>query len=136
MFLLMVFHMTQKKKIFVHYLKNVVRLRRFVFLCISVSFLFIISFQDSGRCRGYCFITFSTPEEAQIALSKDKEHIGKRYIDVALSTANGNSEPKIGGKNAVIPLDCRCVFVKGIPYDTTEEKVKEVLMYELMIDFH
>ena len=86
-------------------------------------------FQDSGRCRGYCFVTFSSPEEAEAALSKDKETLGKRYIEVALSTASSTAEPKIGGKNAVVPIDCRCIFVKGIPYETTEEKVKEVLMY-------
>ena len=89
------------------------------------------SFQDSGRCRGYCFITFSSHEEAEKALSKDKQHIGNRYIDVALSTASDEDTPKIGGKDVVVPIDCHCIFVKGIPYDTTEEQVREVLMYSL-----
>lgn len=93
-------------------------------------------FQDSGRSRGYCFVTFSSPSEAEAALSKNKQYLGSRYIEVALSTADSTSEPKIGGKNAVVPIDCRCAFVKGIPYDTTEEKVREVLMYACLIADH
>ena len=87
------------------------------------------SFQDSGRCRGYCFITFSSHEEAENSSSKDEQHIGNRDIDVALSTASDEDTPKIGGKDVVVPIDCHCIFVKGIPYDTTEEQVREVLMY-------
>lgn len=104
------------------------KLKKSVFPCTSTVSWFTLRFQDSGRSRGYCFVTFSSPSEAEAALSKNKQYLGKRYIEVALSTADSTSEPKIGGKNAVVPIDCRCAFVKGIPYDTTEEKVREVLM--------
>ena len=85
------------------------------------------SYQDSNRCRGYCFIRFNSKEEVQKALQKDRQTLGNRYVTVSLANAR-NEEIAIGGKDTVIPLDCRSIFVKNIPYDTDEEAIKGVFM--------
>lgn len=86
------------------------------------------SYQDSNRCRGYCFIRFNSKEEVQKALQKDRQTLGNRYVTVSLANVR-NEEVAIGGKDTVIPLDCRSIFVKNIPYDTDEEAIKGVFMW-------
>lgn len=39
-------------------------------------------YQDSGRCRGYSHIRFSTAAEVKKALKKDGVTMGQRYLKV------------------------------------------------------
>ena len=86
------------------------------------------SYQDTGRCRGYAFVRFSSHAEAEAALRKSGEYIGNRYITISYSNERDSGAP-VAKKDVVVPIDCRCVFVKNIPYDTTEEEIRKVLMF-------
>ena len=40
-----------------------------------------ITYNSDGRVSGDAFVELDTAEDLSIALDKDKEHMGKRYID-------------------------------------------------------
>lgn len=92
---------------------------------------FTHSYQDSGRCRGYCFIRFDSSDAVSKALEKDKATLGTRYITVSLPNERSDAIP-IGGKDTVVPLDCRSIFVKNIPYETDEEAIKNLFMWNCL----
>ncbi|KAK8821017.1 RNA-binding proteins (RRM domain) [Blastocystis sp. ATCC 50177/Nand II] len=103
------------------------QVRSFFEDCGDVVELRMPRYQDSGRCRGYCFIRFDSPDAASKALEKDKATLGTRYITVSLPNERSDAIP-IGGKDTVVPLDCRSIFVKNIPYETDEEAIKNLFM--------
>jgi RNA recognition motif-containing protein len=41
---------------------------------------------DYGRPMGIALVEFATPQEAQVAMSKDKQMMGTRYIEVFASS--------------------------------------------------
>ena len=69
-------------------------------------------YQDSNRCRGYAHIKFNNEQSYNNAISKNGSHLGNRYLTV--SKAQGEKEVK--GVPS-IPVGCKTLFVKGLPYD-------------------
>lgn len=41
---------------------------------------------DYGRPSGTAFVEFQTAEDAQVAMSKDRQMMGTRYIEIFAST--------------------------------------------------
>ena len=60
-----------------------------------------------------------------MALQKDKEHMGTRYVNVSLPHKR---EATVPNKDVVVPLDCKSIFVKNLPYEADEDSVKGVFM--------
>ncbi|KRX10441.1 hypothetical protein PPERSA_08743 [Pseudocohnilembus persalinus] len=78
-------------------------------------------YQDTGRCRGYAHVSFSTQEEADNGLKLNKSKIGSRYIDISKAKGEKANEKQIDKKD--IPEDCTTIFVKNLPYNITEDEV-------------
>ena len=53
----------------------------------------------------------------------DKMTVGDRYINVQLAKGEKIKEYVRRADNEEIPLNCKTVFVKNLPYDVTEEEV-------------
>jgi len=59
----------------------------------DIAFVKIIRFTDSGRSRGYGFVSFKDPQDAELAVNHaDREQIGDRYIQVNWSSRNSVGE--------------------------------------------
>lgn len=77
-------------------------------------------YQDSGKPRGYAHVEFWRESDAAAALSRDRQNLKGRYVTVrpARDKARVTDRPR--------PQGCRTVFVKNIPYDTSEDAVRNV----------
>ena len=73
-------------------------------------------------------MSFTNQAGARAALKKNKEYIGERYITISYSN-NRNDTIPVTKKDVMVPIDCRCIFVKNLPYDVTEEEIRAVFMY-------
>ena len=81
---------------------------------------------DSGKLRGYGHVEFPTAQLATKALELDGTDMKNRYIKVQRP-----KPPRIFQQvkdKVERPVGCRSVFVKNLPYDTTEDEVKEAFM--------
>eukprot|EP00931_Biecheleriopsis_adriatica_P080787 TRINITY_DN54139_c0_g1_i1.p1 TRINITY_DN54139_c0_g1~~TRINITY_DN54139_c0_g1_i1.p1 ORF type:complete len:334 (-),score=105.23 TRINITY_DN54139_c0_g1_i1:43-1044(-) len=93
----------------------------FVQKCGDVSDVRAPTWQDSGRLRGFCHVSFATSKAKDKALALDGTKVGKkgRYlkIEAAKDPSQGNTvkAEDIEGK--------RRLFVKNLPYDATEQDI-------------
>lgn len=84
-------------------------------------------YQDSGRPRGYAHVVFETAASATAALTQMAGHqLMGRYLTVARPNtprALGSS----GGETAhrALPPGCKTVFVRNLPYDCSEDAVRQ-----------
>ena len=85
-------------------------------------------FQDSGKCRGFGFVRFSSEEDVEAALQKDREHMGSRYVNISRTRSRAGASTLPSAKDVVVPLDCKSIFVKNLPYDADEVGIKNVFM--------
>eukprot|EP01102_Stenamoeba_stenopodia_P004257 TRINITY_DN14587_c0_g1_i1.p1 TRINITY_DN14587_c0_g1~~TRINITY_DN14587_c0_g1_i1.p1 ORF type:complete len:1011 (-),score=277.45 TRINITY_DN14587_c0_g1_i1:51-3083(-) len=76
-----------------------------------------IATDNEGKSKGYAFIDFSTPEEAQKALVNDKLNWKDRQINVALSMPRGERGPKHSERMTL--------FVANLDFTLKEEEVRE-----------
>ena len=97
--------------------------------------------QDTGRLRGFGHIVFSSQKSRQKALTDlDGKHLGSRYLtirppnDPKPGTTMGTvaAAANAGGEGAVPapvvrdqPDGCHTVFIRNLPYDATEDDIKE-----------
>ena len=51
--------------------------------------------------------------------------MGTRYVNVSLPHKR---EATVPNKDVVVPLDCKSIFVKNLPYEADEDSVKGVFM--------
>jgi nucleolin len=72
-------------------------------------------YQDTGRCLGYGHVHFTNKDEYEAALKKDGEHIGTRYVNIRPAKGQKEVEPHSGN----IPVGCKRIFVKNLPYTIT-----------------
>jgi nucleolin len=96
--------------------------RDFFKKCGGLKSIRLPTWQDSGRLRGYGHLEFDSNEAAGKAMELDGSYLMKRYIKV--------DRPKIpralASRGEVSrPAGCKMVFVKNIPYDCTEEQIKD-----------
>ncbi|XP_028399699.1 heterogeneous nuclear ribonucleoprotein H-like isoform X2 [Dendronephthya gigantea] len=82
------------------------------------------TFSRDGRPSGECFVEFATIEDFNRALTRDNEHMGKRYVEVFQSK---RSEMEWACKRPGGPdsdeNDNRVVRLRGLPYGCSKEEV-------------
>lgn len=94
-------------------------------------------YQDSGKIRGYAHVVFKDVTHVQQAITQlNGMRLMGRYLKVANarpvadgSVGNGRSADR---SNALAPSEppppsCRTVFVKNLPYDSTEDGLRRVV---------
>ena len=98
-----------------------------VCMCVSMVGLDNIIKYAYGYC-GYLGLVVITVPMLTIGHKKNKEYIGDRYITISYSNTRNDTIP-VTKKDVMVPIDCRCIFVKNLPYDVTEEEIRAVFMY-------
>lgn len=90
-------------------------------------------YQDSGRMLGYGYIIYNNIKSVENAIA-DNGLLMKKY-NRELVIGKPIHKRKIGDINKVKPrpYGCKTVFVKNIPYKITEEEVKNVFQYFIII---
>lgn len=99
--------------------------------CGDIESIRMPTWQDSGRSKGYGFITFTATEAVEEALKLDKSEIEGRWLKVAVANgarAEGERAPRSLGKMfASEPEEgCKCLFIKNLPYEATEDQVGDL----------
>lgn len=73
---------------------------------------------NTGVTRGFAFVVFQEQEAAAAAITNyDNNMINDKWVEVKSCGPNGNVDAK--------PSDERTIFVGGLPWDVTEEQVRE-----------
>lgn len=94
------------------------------------------TWHDSGRLKGYGHVEFSSAAGAQLAFELD----GCDYLDTGRfvkiappkvphaisSAAAATATAGSGSSEKKDTVGCRTVFVKNLPYDASEEEIREV----------
>lgn len=75
-------------------------------------------FQDTGRCLGYAHVVFNEEEEYKKVMARSGESMGSRYLE--MKPAKGKSQ-EVVNKKVNIPVGCKRLFVKNLPYEIEEE---------------
>eukprot|EP00826_Nyctotherus_ovalis_P038085 TRINITY_DN3542_c0_g1_i7.p1 TRINITY_DN3542_c0_g1~~TRINITY_DN3542_c0_g1_i7.p1 ORF type:complete len:140 (+),score=29.50 TRINITY_DN3542_c0_g1_i7:300-719(+) len=76
-------------------------------------------YQDSGRAIGYAHVEFADEASLNKALKMTGKEMGGRYL--VIQPSKGKSKTAVYWKKT--PEGCRTIFVKGLPYDISEEEV-------------
>jgi len=81
-------------------------------------------YQDSGRLRGYCLLSFKDAESKLKAKERHKQILDGRYLEISEPLRKAKmTEADIRSMKRKITDDMRTVFVKNLPYDCTENEV-------------
>lgn len=106
---------------------------------------------DSGKLKGYGHVEFKSSSGAVKAMEMTGQYIQDRYITVdrpmipralaALSSETSKNVPAESGNNAEEeeagttatlkvekPAGCRTVFIKNLPYEITEDEIRQSFM--------
>lgn len=98
--------------------------------CGTISSVRMPTWQDTGRSKGYGFLSFSSAEEAAAGLKKDKAEVNGRWLKVseARESTGGEARPErsAGHFSSTPEEDCKTLFVKNLPYDATEDTIGEL----------
>jgi nucleolin len=97
--------------------------------CGDISSVRLPKWHDSGKLKGYGHVEFKKAESATKALELNGEYLLDRYLSIdrpqvprALSSAADAREP------TAKPAGCRTIFIKNLPYETTEAEITEHFM--------
>lgn len=77
-----------------------------------------------GRSKGYCYIEFSSPAEAEAALKRDREPLDGRPMFI--SRCDPDKLSRQSGFKYSTTLEKNKLFVKGLPLTTTKEELEGV----------
>ena len=95
----------------------------------SITSLRLPTWHDSGRLRGYGHVEFQNSAAANQALKLDGAFLGKRFIKVTRPLVprilQKQHVQQVDPSTVVRPPGCRTIFVKNLPYDTTEEEITQ-----------
>ena len=87
-------------------------------------------FQDSGKCRGFALVTFSTWDAYYAALKFSGKNMGKRKLDIkpaATMSAPASSPAELEKDtlklSELMPNTCKTLFVKNLPYSLQEDDI-------------
>ena len=88
--------------------------------------IYLPKYKNTNKNTGHCYIYFSTEESATKSLEMNGGRIGKRYMEISLYNMRNNSSKESAKLDPDdIPLDCTTAFVKNLPYNVTEEMVRD-----------
>lgn len=80
----------------------------------------------NGRPSGEAFIELDTEEDVEQALQKDKEHMGRRYIEVfKVNRSEMEWVIKHAGVVSSNALNEGCIRMRGLPYESTKEDIEK-----------
>lgn len=103
--------------------------RNFFKECGDISSIRLPKWHDSGKLKGYGHVEFKKTEGATKAMELNGEYLLDRYLSIdrpmvprALASAAEPKEP------SVKPAGCRTIFIKNLPYETTEAEITEHFM--------
>jgi len=86
----------------------------------------IITYDLSGRPSGEGFVTFADPGSAAGALAYNRQHLGRRYVEVFESTPQEMASKTNRGFQAAQAQQTDCVVrMRGLPFDVTAHQVVE-----------
>ncbi|PNF41960.1 Squamous cell carcinoma antigen recognized by T-cells 3 [Cryptotermes secundus] len=77
-----------------------------------------------GRSKGFCYVEFGSPAEAEAALKKDREPVDGRPMFV--SRCNADKHMRESGFKYNTTLEKNKLFVKGLPVTVTKEELEDV----------
>jgi nucleolin len=90
---------------------------------------------DSGKLRGYGHVEFNTKAAADSAMELSGQYIKGRYVNVdhPMVPRAAQAGPGATSEQAVVaskphPPGCRTIFIKNLPYDVTEEEIRQHFM--------
>lgn len=109
--------------------------RGFFGSCGNIISIRLPKWHDSGRIKGYGHVVFESKASANSALDLSGQYVKDRYVTVdrPMTPKHLQSVPRESNeaaKSAVPskPVGCRCIFVKNLPYEVTEEEIRQVFM--------
>ena len=80
---------------------------------------------DSGKLKGYGHVEFKRVDSATKALDLNGEYLMDRYLTIdrpMVPRALTNAEPY---EPSAKPAGCRTIFIKNLPYETSEAEITE-----------
>jgi len=89
---------------------------------------------DTGKCRGFAFVTFCDDQGVNSALKYDGDEYAGRTLTVKRAKGQGRGESKGKGEKGKgkqgkgpgpKPEGCTSVVVKGLSYEATEDDLKQ-----------
>lgn len=90
---------------------------------------------DSGKLRGYGHVEFTTKAAADSALELSGQYIGDRFVNVDRPMVPRAAQPQTVAATSAEssgpkphPPGCRTIFIKNLPYDVTEEEIRQHFM--------
>jgi cold-inducible RNA-binding protein len=95
--------MQQQKKIYIGNIPfntDETSLRSVFSSCGSIEDVHIPTDRESGRARGFAFVTFDTEEAATKALEKNGEDLGGRQLRISLANSDRDKGTGGGGRSA------------------------------------
>ncbi len=88
--------------------------------------IYLPKYKNTNKNIGHCYIYFSSEESATKSLEMNNQRLGKRYLEISLYNMRNNSSKESAKLDPNdIPLDCTTAFVKNLPYNVTEDMVRE-----------
>ena len=88
--------------------------------------IYLPKYKNTNKNIGHCYIYFSTEESATKSLEMNNHRMGRRYMEISLYNMRNTTTKEIGRLDPDdIPLDCTTAFVKNLPYNVTEDMVRE-----------
>ena len=94
--------------------------------CGKIASIRLPRWHDSGRIKGYGHVEFNDNSSATKALDLSGEYIQDRYITVDRPQTPRSVQAQESGKVVVEkPVGCRRIFVKNLPYEVTDEDIRE-----------
>lgn len=82
------------------------------------------SFAPDGRPSGEAFVELASEEDVSKALGHNKEHLGRRYVEIFRATKGqleweGRLADKVGGGTGGV------VRLRGLPFKCTEDDIRQ-----------
>lgn len=97
--------------------------------CGDIASVRLPKWHDSGKLKGYGHVEFKKAEGATKALDLNGEYLMDRYLSIdrpmVPRALTGSAEPHEPSEK---PVGCRTIFIKNLPYETTEAEITQAFM--------
>ena len=117
------FVVNEKKTVYVSGLPHHVGVRKvkqYFKYCGAVAFVYMPTFEDTGKSRGIAQVTFTRNASAQRAMELNGEYWGQRYLEI--TPYDGKQWKPTMAK----PEGCKTVYVGNLAHEITDEIIQSV----------